>query len=72
MNREWGSIPGQVIPKTQKMLQPSLKLSIIRYGSRVKLNNPWKEVVPNGKGTFGSPLTMVTDFTFYLYTHKSE
>ena len=32
-----GSIPGRVIPKTQKMVMPPcLTLSIIRFGSRVK------------------------------------
>ena len=33
-----GSIPGPVIPKTKKwyLMSPSLTLSIIRYGSRVK------------------------------------
>ena len=33
---DWGSIPGQVIPKTQKMISPCLTLSIMRYRSRVK------------------------------------
>ena len=40
-----GSIPGQVIPKTQKMvLDASL---LIRYGSRVKWSNPGKVVAPS-------------------------
>ena len=36
-----GSIPGWVIPKTQKwyLISPCLTLSIIRYGSRVKRSN---------------------------------
>ena len=44
-----GSVPGQVIPKTQKwyLMPPCLTLSIIRYGSRVKLSNPGKGVVPS-------------------------
>ena len=39
-----GSIPGLVIPKTQKwfLKTPCLTLSNIRLGSRVKLNNPGK------------------------------
>ena len=43
-----GSIPGRVIPKTQKwyLMPPCLTLSIIRYGSRVKWSNPGKGVVP--------------------------
>ena len=38
------SIPGWIIPKTQKwyLIPPCLTLSIIRYGSRVKWNNPGK------------------------------
>ena len=44
-----GSIPGRVIPKTQKkwyLMPPCLTLSIIRYGSRVKWSNPGKGVAP--------------------------
>ena len=43
-----GSIPDRVIPKTQKwyLMHPCLKLSIIRYGSRVKWSNPEKGVAP--------------------------
>ena len=44
-----GSIPGRVIPKTQKwyLMRPCLTLSIIRYGSRVKWSNPGKGVAPS-------------------------
>ena len=44
-----GSIPGQVIPKTQKwyLMPPCLTLSIIRYVSRVKWSNPGKGVAPS-------------------------
>ena len=43
-----GSIPGRVIPKTQKcyLMFPCLTLIIIRYVSRVKLTNPGKGVAP--------------------------
>ena len=44
------SIPGQVIPKTQKkcyLMPPCLILNIIKYGSSVKWNNPGNEVVPS-------------------------
>ena len=42
------SIPGRVIPKTQKMvLDASLALSIIRHRSRVKWVNPGKGVAPS-------------------------
>ena len=41
-----GSIPGRVIPKTQKryLMPPCLTLNIIRQGSRVKWVNPGKGV----------------------------
>ena len=44
-----GSIPAQVIPKTQKwyLMLPCLTLSIIRYGSRVKWSNLEKGVAPS-------------------------
>ena len=45
-----GSIPGRVIPKTQKKwysMLPCLTLSIISYGSRVKWSNPGKGVAPS-------------------------
>ena len=43
-----GSIPGHVIPKTQKMVLDAacLTLSIIRWSSRVKWSNPGNGVVP--------------------------
>ena len=64
---ERGSIPGQVIPK----IPPCLTLSIIRYVSSVKWNNPGKGVAPplhlgvvaTEKGAFGSPSTSVANFT---------
>ena len=44
-----GSIPGRVIPNTQKwyLRPPYLTLSIIRYGSRVKWSNPGNGVAPS-------------------------
>ena len=71
------SIPGRVIPKTQKMvllILPCLTLSIIRYVSKVKWSNPGKGVaaplhlgvVAIEKGAFGSPSTMVTNFSYLL------
>ena len=55
-------------------MPPCLTLSIIRYGSRVKWSNPKKGVHPPlhlglvviEKGAFGSPSTMVANFTFCL------
>ena len=34
--REWGSIPGQVIPKTQKMVLDAALLNTWRYKVRIK------------------------------------
>ena len=69
------SIPGWVIPKTQKwyFMPLCLALSTIRYVSKVKWNNPRKELAPslhlgvvaNEKGTFKSPI----DF-FLLYSYQ--
>ena len=44
-----GSIPGWVIPKTQKLylMPPYLTLNIIKCGSRVKWSNPRKGVAPS-------------------------
>ena len=43
-----GSIPGRVIPKTQKMvLDVALLNSIIMYRSRVKWSNPRKGLAPS-------------------------
>ena len=73
-----GSIPGRVIPKSQKwyLMPPCLTLSIIRYVSRVKGVNPGKRLAPSlplgvvaiEKGALGSPSTTVTNFAFtYLF-----
>ena len=70
-----GSIPGRVIPKTQKwyLMPPYLTLSIIVYGSRVKWNDPGKGVAPSStprsssyrKWSLRVPSTMVTNFTYH-------
>ena len=66
-----GSIPGRVIPTTQKTVLDAalLTLSIIKYRSRVKWSNPEKELRPAlhlgveaiEKGAFGSPWTTVAN-----------
>ena len=72
-----GSIPGPVIPKTQKwyLMPPGVTLSIIRYGLRVKWNNPGKEETPfpthrcnsYWKGAFGlHSTTSPTSLTLYI------
>ena len=42
-----GSIPGQVIPKTLKMVLDTSWLNNIRYVSRIKWINPGKGVAPS-------------------------
>ena len=46
---DWGSIPGQVIPKTQKMVLDTALLSTQQYKVRimVKWSNPGNEVAPS-------------------------
>ena len=68
-----GSIPGRVIPKTQKMVLDASLLNIQHYKVRIhgKWSNPGKGVAPSlhldvvaiEKGAFGSPSTMVSQFT---------
>ena len=53
------------------LMPPSLTLSIIRYGSRVKWSNPGKGVTIED-GTFGSPLTMVANFYIYIESHITK
>ena len=73
---DWGSIQGQVITKTQKMIPPCLTLSIIRYVSRVSGAIQGKEwhsllhlsVVTIEKGAFELPLITVVNF-FYCYIY---
>ena len=70
-----GSIPGRVIPKTQKMdlMLSCLTLSIIRYVSTVKWSNPGNGLAPPlhlgvvaiEKGTFGLPSTTVANFAYF-------
>ena len=71
-----GSIPGLVIPKTQKMVLDTSLLSTQHYKVRIKgkveQSREWSSTLPyNGvvtieKGAFGSPSTKVANFTFYF------
>ena len=72
-----GSIPCQVLPKTQKwfLMPPCLIFSFLRYGLRVKWFNPGKGVAPSPtsrycsfykKGALGSPSTTVSNFTYFF------
>ena len=70
-----GSIPGRVIPKTQKMVLDASLLNTQHYKVRIKgkVEQSWEkklrpplhlDVVAIEKGTFGSPSTNVTNFTY--------
>ena len=68
-----GSIPGQVIPKTQKMALDAASLNTqhckVRIKSKVEYSREWSSaisVVAIEKGAFGSPSTQVANFT-YIY-----
>ena len=57
------SVPGQVIPKTQKIV-PDVALLNILY------HKVWNGVVAFKKGTFRSPSTKVANFNYFLYIWK--
>ena len=67
-----GSIPGQVMPKTQKMVLDVSLLNTHHYKVQIKskLGQSWERssalsctLVAIEKGDFESPLTTVTNFT---------
>ena len=72
-----GSIPGRVIPKTQKMVLDAALLKIQHYKvkikSKVKQSREWSstlsytDVVAIEKGAFVSSLTKVANFNFFTY-----
>ena len=75
---DWGSIPGRVILKTQKMVLDTTLLSIQHYKvsikgkveqSRERSSVPPLHfgVVAIEKGAFGSPSTKVANFTYLYY-----
>ena len=76
-----GSIPGRVIPKTQKMVLDATLLNSQHYKVRIKGKVEQSRekssalhlgVVAIEKGAFGSPSTMVANFTYtsiYLSKH---
>ena len=70
-----GSIPGRVIPKTLKMELDTTLLNTqhykVRFKGKVEQSWEWSSapplhlgVVAIEKGAFGSPSTMVANFTF--------
>ena len=68
-----GSIPGRVIPKTQKMVLDASLLIIVRIKEKAEQSRERRitllyGVVANEKGAFMLPLTTVGNFTFFLLT----
>ena len=71
---EVGSIPGGVIPKTQKLLLDASLLNSLHYKVRIKRKMkqsrerssapPTPQCSSYWKGAFGSPLTTVANFTY--------
>ena len=68
-----GSIPGRVIPKTQKMVLDATLLNTQHYKVRIKgkveQSREWSSalgVVAIEKEAFESPLTKVANFSFYI------
>ena len=77
-----GSIPGRVIPKTQKMLLDASFLNTQHYKVQIKGKveqsrersspPPYFSIVAIEKGHFRSPSTTVANFTFCLLIIKSK
>ena len=77
-----GSIPGRVIPKTQKMVLDASLLNTQHYKVRIKgkVEQSREGVAPSlhlgvvaiEKEAFGLPSTMVANFTFYLIQHNPQ
>ena len=68
-----GSIPGRVLPKTQKMVLDVALLNTQHYKVRIKSKVEQSRVpssnlcvVAMEKGAFGSPLTTIANFAFYF------
>ena len=65
-----GSILGCVIPKTQKMVRDAALLNTQYYNVRIKgkVEQSREGVAPSltWKGALGSPLTKVTNFTYFI------
>ena len=71
------AIPDRAIPKTEKMVLDTSLLNTQNYKEQIKgkVEQSWERsntlslhhgVVAIEKGTFGSPSTMVANFTFYF------
>ena len=61
----WGSIPGWIIPETQKMVLDAALLNTQHY--KVQIRVKWSSP---GKGlALREPLTTFTNFTLYIYIY---
>ena len=75
--RDLGSIPGRVIPKTQKMVLDAALLSTQHYKvgvkGKVEQSREWSSTL-SYKGAIGPPSSKVANFTFTFirYIHKLE
>ena len=62
-----GSVPGRVIPKTQKMVLDASLLNTQHYKVRIKgkvgQSREWNSLGAIEKRAFASPLTTVANFT---------
>ena len=81
-----GSVPGRVIPKTQKVVHDAALLSTqynkVRIKDKVEQSWEWScppplhlGVVAIQKGVFGTPSTKVANFTYiyiYIYIYKES
>ena len=78
---DWGSIPGWVKPKTQKMLLDSTLLNIQHYKERIngkeEQSREWNSapllhlgMVAIEKGAFGSPSTKFANFTLLYFRNN--
>ena len=59
-----GSIPGRVIPKTQKMVLDAILLNTLHYKVRIKGKVEQSSLVAIEKADFGSPSTKFANFNF--------
>ena len=71
--RDRGSIPGRVIPKTQKMVLDAALLSTQYYEIRVKWSNPGNGVIPTlqplGHPRLRSPTYFILLKTIHSFAH---
>ena len=79
---DWVSIPGRVIPKTQKVVVDVALLNPQQYKVRIKGKvkqskersstlpyiSQGRVLVAIEKGAFGSPSTKVVKFTYYIFS----